>query len=332
MLKGFWIDQFPYPNEDGAIPVTGVTQPEAQAYCEKLGKRLCTELEWERACKGPSNHRYAWGDKYRAEPCQLGSVILARPSGMKVGCHSDFDVFDLHGGVLEWTQSRWRRGTANEAVVLKGGNGVDGELLGRCANAENAPETQRSPDVGFRCCAGPINSIEVILPGRAGDAIERVDRIDTAQFRRLLANVVLPKNEKLPSAELVPERAFLWQPVDNERLQVFVACTRTPPPRHCGLLVGRDTPTQPVALGYADTGMLASAIHMDSRTEDIWLLGLDELGNFKRLVRYHAGSVEIFPKERRIPRAKKPGSKGRGKHRSPGPKRSTTVDTDPSSP
>jgi hypothetical protein len=331
MLKGFFIDQFPFPNEEGAIPLTGATQPEAQIYCAKAGKRLCTELEWERACKGPSNHRYSWGDKYRAEPCQLGSVILARPSGMKVGCHSDFDVFDLHGGILEWTQSRWRRGPTNGAFVLKGGNGVDGELLGRCANAENAHETQRSPDIGFRCCAGPANAIEVILQGRSGDAIERVDRIDTAQFRRLLENVVLPRNEQLPGAELVPERAYTWQPVGNERLQVFVACTKSASLRRCGVLVGRDTPAQPVALGYADTGMLASALHMDNRTEDVWLLGLDELGNFKRLVRYRAGSIEVFPKERKVPRVKKSPSKGRNTSRSPSSRRPNNVDNAPSS-
>jgi hypothetical protein len=114
-------------------------------------------------------------------------------------------------------------------------------------------------------------------------------------------------------------------------LQVFVACTKGESPRHCGLLIGRDTPAQPTALGYADTGIIPSSLHMDSRTEDIWLLGLDEQGNFKRLVRYHAGSVIVFPKERHIPRAKKPHSKGRGR-RASSHERITTVDSDSGSP
>ena len=33
VLHGFFIDMFPYPNEEGAIPRTGVTQAEAEALC-----------------------------------------------------------------------------------------------------------------------------------------------------------------------------------------------------------------------------------------------------------------------------------------------------------
>ena len=54
ILKGFYIDVFPYPNEEGAIPLTNLSEPEAEGLCAELGKRLCTELEWERACKGPA--------------------------------------------------------------------------------------------------------------------------------------------------------------------------------------------------------------------------------------------------------------------------------------
>jgi hypothetical protein len=309
MLKGFWIDRFAYPNEEGAIPLTGVTQPEALAFCQNAKKRLCSELEWERACKGPLNHRYAWGERYRAEACQLGSVILARPSGMKVGCHSDFDVFDLHGGVLEWTQSPWRRGTTQDLVVLKGGNGIDGELLGRCANAESAPPTQHSQSVGFRCCAGPNNAAEVTIEVHSSEALERLDRIDPSQFRRLLEKLSVDDQQMLPESPLVPERAFLWHPVNNEQLHLFVACTRTTPPRRCGLLIGRVTPGHPTGLGFAETGAIASSLNMDARSEDIWLLGLDGQGNFKRLVRYQAGLVFIGPKERRVPKAKKAKSK-----------------------
>ncbi len=52
ILNGF-IDVFPYPNEEGAIPLTNVSQEEARGLCAEKSKRLCTELEWERACKGP---------------------------------------------------------------------------------------------------------------------------------------------------------------------------------------------------------------------------------------------------------------------------------------
>jgi formylglycine-generating enzyme required for sulfatase activity len=73
ILKGFYIDTFPYPNEEGALPLTNVTQSEAARLCESRDKRLCGELEWERACKGPDNRTHAYGDHYRAEACFTGA-------------------------------------------------------------------------------------------------------------------------------------------------------------------------------------------------------------------------------------------------------------------
>ena len=55
VLQGFYIDIFAYPNEEGAIPKTNVTHAAGGELCAEQGKRLCTELEWERACKGPQN-------------------------------------------------------------------------------------------------------------------------------------------------------------------------------------------------------------------------------------------------------------------------------------
>src|SRR5690606_9412335 len=111
ILKGFYIDTFAYPNEEGAIPLTNVTQAEAQTLCEQRDKRLCSELEWERACKGPENNIYEYGEPYRAETCNTGLQPVLAPSGLRVGCKSDFGVHDLHGGVWEWTSSRWGRGS-----------------------------------------------------------------------------------------------------------------------------------------------------------------------------------------------------------------------------
>jgi sulfatase modifying factor 1 len=301
MLKGFYIDKFAYPNEEGAIPLTNVSLTEAQALCEKAGKRLCSELEWERACKGPSNYVYCWGDKYRADICQLGATILPRPSGMKVGCHSDFGVYDLHGGVLEWTSSPFRRGAAEGRMTLRGGNGIAGELVGRCANAEPADANTRSQEIGFRCCAGPGNAAEVVIAGGRGEVLERIERIDDAQFRRVLGKLRSDEAPELKDQKLVVHRGFTWRPISNEQLLAFTACTDGPQPHRCGLLIGRDPPGQPTALGWAATGFVPSSLHMDERAENLWLLGFDVQGRFKRLVRYQAGLVLIGPKERRVP-------------------------------
>ena len=52
-LGPFQIDRLPYPNDGKSPPLTGVSRDEAKRRCAERGERLCTELEWERACKGP---------------------------------------------------------------------------------------------------------------------------------------------------------------------------------------------------------------------------------------------------------------------------------------
>jgi len=48
-LTAFAIDPAPFPNEPGK-PLTEMDYAGASAACAALGKRLCSELEWERAC------------------------------------------------------------------------------------------------------------------------------------------------------------------------------------------------------------------------------------------------------------------------------------------
>jgi len=78
-LGAFTIDAYPYPNDPSKPPMTGVTQDEARQLCEARGRRLCTELEWERACKGPSNTRYEYGDRFDPKVCPSGLGAVPRP-------------------------------------------------------------------------------------------------------------------------------------------------------------------------------------------------------------------------------------------------------------
>ncbi len=51
-----------YSEEYVDMPITSLSKYEALAYCRRLGKRLCTEEEWERACTGDSGTVYPWGN------------------------------------------------------------------------------------------------------------------------------------------------------------------------------------------------------------------------------------------------------------------------------
>ncbi len=303
MMHGFYIDVFAYPNEEGAIPTTHVTQNEARALCSKQHKRLCTELEWERACKGPLQHAYEYGDTYREETCGTGTPVVPKPSGFKVGCRSDFGVHDLHGGVFEWTESRWRRGSSQSTmVVVRGGNDDAGELVGRCANAEPRSPEVKSSTTGFRCCRGPINEVEVAIRVDRGEPMSSASPVDAQTLQRMLDHAPATVTAELKDFKWEGVAAYTWRPLGNERLTALVICARRARPQVCGALIGRDTPGAPVVLGFAGTGYFPSKLYVDVVPEDVWLLGTDASGAFRRLIEYNWGTITIGPKQRRLSR------------------------------
>lgn len=145
-LKGFYIDTYEFPNKPGAPATTGLNYNDAEASCNKLGKRLCTSQEWERACKGENLTIFSYGDTYDESKCpKSAGNVDASPE-----CKSSFGVINLSGGVPEWTY-----GAAAGAIdrrIIKGGE-VGAELWGtRCAAVTDDAITFNNPNVGFRCC------------------------------------------------------------------------------------------------------------------------------------------------------------------------------------
>ena len=87
-MSGFYVDLLPWPDEPGAIPTTNVARDEAERLCESKGKRLCSELEWERACKGPSNTPLRVRPRIRRAELRIGAsaeTSSRRPSGDETG-------------------------------------------------------------------------------------------------------------------------------------------------------------------------------------------------------------------------------------------------------
>lgn len=152
----YCIDRFEFPNQRGARPKTAVNWNTAKSLCESAGKRLCTEKEWERACKGYKNYRYPYGDEFADDKCNTetkgGEKRGITGAGAFGSCRSQFGVFDLSGNAWEWTATALGGGAA---MIIKGGAANKPDWAVRCANRGNKPSGSRDAFLGFRCCATP---------------------------------------------------------------------------------------------------------------------------------------------------------------------------------
>jgi hypothetical protein len=315
VLHGYYIDVFPYPNEEGAIPLTNLTQTDAQALCVERGKRLCTELEWERACKGPQNLAYEYGPRHRPDRCGTGVAPSLRPAGLRVGCRSDFGVRDLHGGAFEWTASAWGRGVDGALFAVRGGNSTAGDVVGRCANGEGRAATTKSGVIGFRCCAGPVNETEVDLSVRWGKHLEEFERVERARSQRLLAALPDEAHTMLQRGGAPRiERLWMWRPTGNEELWVAAVCSGIGTRPSCGVLVARDDLGKSNTVAWGSSGLYIASLHQEQDPRDVWLLGGDEVGRFKRLIAYAWGRVTMHPEDRRVGKPEEKKSKKRKPH------------------
>lgn len=151
-LPGYMIDLFEFPNAPGRMPEHGVSWSDAQAKCESAGKRLCSQAEWEKACKGTLNTVYAYGDYYDDSPedfCGSGGSDLY-PSGERAGCKSRWGVFDQSGGYREWTATQ-PEGKDGRALVVGGARGVPRRGT-RCAFSIDENIALQQDSISFRCC------------------------------------------------------------------------------------------------------------------------------------------------------------------------------------
>ena len=316
ILKGFYIDIYQYPNEEGGIPLTNIEHATARALCQEIGKRLCAELEWERACKGPSNWMYEYGDVYDSERCGTGHTARLMPSGLRVGCQSGFGVRDMHGAAWEWTQSEWQRGKRADRVAVRGGNGKLGDVVGRCANAIPRRPREKLSDLGFRCCMGNLNAAVVNITVQGTPGLEGNTSVDTEGVAQVLQG--MPENERLqvgdPEAFSVT-RSWRWRPVPNEELVAFGGCSGAGSGQRCGLVVGRELLGRKAFVAWASSGEWLPSLHAEYNPRDVWLTGGTKAGSFKRLLHYAYGRVLVGSIERAIlrrqPKPKKKKSKRR---------------------
>jgi sulfatase modifying factor 1 len=298
-LGGFYIDLLPWPNEPGAISTTNVGRDEAKRLCETKGKRLCSELEWERACKGPESAIYEYGSVYDAHVCAAGAPALAssmRPSGQRPACRSAFGARELHGGASEWTDSHWGRGGAKDMGVVRGGNDLAGELVTRCAFARAQTPTERSATTGFRCCAGPRNDVEVDLPVKKGPLFERSPPDSSARAPAIdaLGGVACGPPQSPSPCSIA--RAWTWRPAANVELAISGGCVGRDPSARCAVAVSRALDGRLQTLAQIDTGReIPEVVLVDSADHRVRVRGANLHGQFFQEVAFEYGRVDVRP-------------------------------------
>jgi formylglycine-generating enzyme required for sulfatase activity len=182
----YWRSSYLYDDAYLGYPVVNVRWRQAVNYCDWAGKRLPTEAEWEKACRGgcetagdatcgPEDERaFPWGDapcdcaRANFNACNVWTdlyddtdAVGVRPDGASPYC-----ALDLVGNAREFVADLYSPGayatcgdpcidptgpaTGTEVIVRGGSFFVPAGLL-RCADRQSVPDDHASAETGFRC-------------------------------------------------------------------------------------------------------------------------------------------------------------------------------------
>ncbi|HEY1693185.1 MAG TPA: SUMF1/EgtB/PvdO family nonheme iron enzyme [Polyangiaceae bacterium] len=162
-------------------PQAYISGAQAARVCAASGKRLCAPVEWRKACMGPGDAKFGYGNDRVTGRCndngyspmlrifpqvavswnlvgmtemndprlnQLDNTLA--PTGAHEQCTNDYGVFDMVGNLHEWTNDP--NGTFQGGYYLDTHKNGDG-----CSYRTVAHEfSYHDYSTGFRCCASPV--------------------------------------------------------------------------------------------------------------------------------------------------------------------------------
>lgn len=149
---------------DQDVPVVGLSQRDAMAYCAWLNAtasanyRLPHEEEWEKAGRSGDGRDFPWGEHWDPMLAMTPESYHGHLPPRVGQCEADvspFGVYDLAGGVREWTLTP-APGRSPEIVVIRGGSYLTGGETGRPLWYRDILHRDRvAMDIGFRVIQTP---------------------------------------------------------------------------------------------------------------------------------------------------------------------------------
>ena len=153
------------PSGQERFPAYNVDWDDAAGYCKWRDSRLPAEAEWERAARGGlEGQDYPWGDKMDAKAARHDTQAGPGPVGVYLA--NAYGLFDMAGGVSEWTadwfeREYYKRSPARNPKgpetgsyrVIRGGAWSDGPRRITVFFRNWVRPNTRTPNLGFRCAA-----------------------------------------------------------------------------------------------------------------------------------------------------------------------------------
>jgi len=150
-------------------PMSMVTWFGAKAYCDYIGYRLPTEIEWEKAARGTDARPFPWGDNIETSNANyysshdvfekiIGGLGNTTPVGFYNGSTyedfttidspSPYGLYDMAGNVWQWTGDVYEN---QHYRYMRGGSKDNYAYNLRVWTRNSAGPDYYSPGVGFRC-------------------------------------------------------------------------------------------------------------------------------------------------------------------------------------
>jgi len=159
-------DREPKPHGYSLKPVVAVSLKQAQQFCQRLGLRLPSETEWEKAARGGLiGQPYPWGSQPPdSQRCDFNrfeefSILPSRQFPA-----NGYGLYAMSGGVWEWTSSRydalayrrWLGSSLARQYVVRGGSWADCAEAVTVSFRDARPADPRpSANQGFRPVLSP---------------------------------------------------------------------------------------------------------------------------------------------------------------------------------